>query len=107
MWRMSSSYKLSKVQDGAGEWKVDGSAVRCARLAGGGCTGEGDLLTIADDVRVFDSSESQKWPGQGFGPDNTSGPPAPGGPPLGQFPRLSQPCPQPRRQTLLPHGTVP
>ena len=95
IWRMSSSYKLSKVQDGAGGWKVDGSGVvRCARLAGGGCTGEGDLLTIADDVRVLDSSEKSKVvSSQGFGPDNTSGPPAPGGPPHGGqwLPRVSQP----------------
>jgi hypothetical protein len=47
MWRMSSSYRLSNVMDGD---RVDASgAVRCARFEGGRCTGESDLLAIADD----------------------------------------------------------
>jgi len=48
MWRMSSSYRLSNVMD---RDRVDASgAVKCARLEGGRwCTGESDLLAIADD----------------------------------------------------------
>jgi hypothetical protein len=53
MWRMSSSYKLSNVMDCDG---VDASvAVKCARLEGGRCTGESDLLAIAVDSKAITS----------------------------------------------------
>ena len=55
MWRMSSSYKLSNLMDGD---IVDASgAVKCARLEGGRCTGESDLLAIvdADDSSLTDA----------------------------------------------------
>lgn len=50
MWRMSSSYKLSKKLDCAGGRNVDGEgAIKWARLVGGSCTGESDLLAIGNN----------------------------------------------------------
>ena len=50
MWRMSSSYKLSKQQDRAGVGA--GGVDRCERFAGGRGAGESDLLAIAEDGEV-------------------------------------------------------
>ena len=50
MWRMSSSYKVSKTPDRTGGIEVDVEGVedKCARLAGGRCTGDSDLLAMGD-----------------------------------------------------------
>jgi hypothetical protein len=50
MWKMSSSYKLSKQPDGAGGTEAEVEGVdRCERFAGGRWAGESDLFAIADD----------------------------------------------------------
>ena len=101
MWRMSSSYKHSKVLECAGGRNVDGDgAIKWVRLAAGRCIGESDLLAIANDETQM--SDVQNWGNNrcthGFGPGNDSGPPV--------LKKRTSIQPRPSN-AVCPHGSVP